>query len=466
VPFHNALAGGKSIAENAAPETPPAKGENKAMRRSSVLLITGAMAVALIALAVGLRGRAGRIVAAHWRSQLETVSDRRAGALLEEVGELGEPGIPILVEALGSEREGVAQASKRVLRELLDRWQTAGTGGGFRKQAVLADALASRLGAFGPAARGNAAELATQILLWLPDSAPTAERARVIGHCEEILRATVAEDELPSGDALADWPIGGTGGSADLAFEDQEADRVQNQLAEVAEEPPRGVPTAGAGLLPGGGLHPELPLPGIEKLETAGVLRGRLPRLARPTDGQPTSIDAAEPPGRLPDDAEGTSATPELTPGSGPALSRSPIDTDGASRQRSSSDLMDEETVELMRRLRSADKAAASEAEAELMRRGFKTVHLELARMLFDPDPKVRKRLAHALPGMTSVDAVPWMWWLSRDSDPEVRLTAITLMATTGDPALLERLEEIARQDSDPRIQHQAARITQQGLRQ
>ena len=43
-----------------------------------------------------------------------------------------------------------------------------------------------------------------------------------------------------------------------------------------------------------------------------------------------------------------------------------------------------------------------------------------------------------------------------------MRLTAITLMATSGDPLLLEQVERIAGEDSDPRIRDQVSRIDQQ----
>ena len=51
---------------------------------------------------------------------------------------------------------------------------------------------------------------------------------------------------------------------------------------------------------------------------------------------------------------------------------------------------------------------------------------------------------------------------LGKDADSEVRLTAITLMATSGDPLLLEEVERIAGEDSDPRIREQVAHIAQQ----
>jgi HEAT repeat protein len=120
------------------------------------------------------------------------------------------------------------------------------------------------------------------------------------------------------------------------------------------------------------------------------------------------------------------------------------------------------EAIDVMRQLRQDDRQAAAEARAELVRRGFGEVDLELARQLFDPDPAVRKRVARAVPRLESVDAVPWLLWLCHDEDADVRMTAVTLLATTGDPRILEQVEALARQDTDPRIHELAEQIGQQ----
>ena len=103
-----------------------------------------------------------------------------------------------------------------------------------------------------------------------------------------------------------------------------------------------------------------------------------------------------------------------------------------------------------------------AQARAELSRRGFSEVHFDLAKRLFSADPAVRKQLARALPGLRSIDAAPWLLELGRDTDPDVRLTAIALMATSGDPSLLEEVERIAAEDPDPRIRQELSHISQQ----
>ncbi|MGA2253806.1 MAG: HEAT repeat domain-containing protein [Thermoguttaceae bacterium] len=120
------------------------------------------------------------------------------------------------------------------------------------------------------------------------------------------------------------------------------------------------------------------------------------------------------------------------------------------------------DVLDLMRRLRADDGDQRAEARRELVRRGFSEVDLELAKQLFSPDAGIRKQLARAVPRLSSVDAAQWLMWLALDPQPEVRLAAVGTLATTGDPALLDRVEALARNDHDPQIQALAEQIAKQ----
>ena len=121
------------------------------------------------------------------------------------------------------------------------------------------------------------------------------------------------------------------------------------------------------------------------------------------------------------------------------------------------------DVLDLMRRLQQADdNAQQAEARRELVRRGFSEVDLELARQLFSPDTESRKQLARAVPRLSSVDAAKWLMWLAQDPQPEVRLAAVSTLATTGDPSLLDRVEALARSDRDPQVQALADQIAKQ----
>jgi hypothetical protein len=120
------------------------------------------------------------------------------------------------------------------------------------------------------------------------------------------------------------------------------------------------------------------------------------------------------------------------------------------------------DALDLMRRLRADDADQQAEARRELVRRGFSEVDLQLARQLFSPDVETRKQLARTVPRLSSVDAAQWLMWLAQDPEPDVRLVAISMLATTGDPALLDRVEAMARNDHDPQIKALEEQIRKQ----
>jgi hypothetical protein len=428
------------------------------MKGSKTLLVTLAMTAGLLALMVGLRGQYARLAAEHWRSQLDTVPDDQARVLLRQVAELGEPGIPVLVEALGSQRESVAREGKQALLEQLDRWQILRARASSPKLAVLADALAERVDRFGPTARNDAADLAARILLWPLDSR-TVDRQRVIASCEKVFQAsTVRGGELLEGGPAVGQPL-----------PTERADIVQRRPLPVDDPMELGASLVDLSRLPGGGLpigsFPEPAAPQHAVTTLVGDARAERPRrlvvppIARPLDTWTQPARPATVPGES--TATPRSGAPSDPPPPVPNRGRTlpltqPADDPPGKAPGSFSQMP---TVRLMQWLNSREEPGATDARGELIRRGFTEVHLELARRLFHPDAEVRRELVRLLPRVQSVDAAPWLEWLSRDPDPEVRLVAIGLIATTGDAALLDEIEQAARDDPDPRIRRQAERI-------
>ena len=436
------------------------------MRALHRLLLTAAIAGAILALAALLRAQYPRLLARHWRGQLDTVPDDQARALLGQIGNLGEPGIPVLVEALGSQRESVAGAAKQTLLERLDVWTTLSAEEVSPKLLILADALAEQVPGFGPTGRRDAEDLATWLLRWRPHGA-AADRARLIASCREVLEVTSLDRsglaEENAGERL-EYAGGGRPGEMTLKGV---PDTLRSDRTTPSESP-----IADLARLPGGGLpietYPTAPLPpgrsgesgvpevrGVEPRPLRNSAATRLPTIeGYNVASQWDSGHAAAGTGpAAPHRAE--TATVPVPPGpSGP-------DSAGLQLSGIADDWTRVDTLELMRRLRTSGGDATARIRAELLRRGFTEVHLELARRLFDPDPEVRIELARRLPGLQSVDAAPWLLWLCEDKDAEVRLVAITLLATTGDPSLLRQVRQIAVKDPDPRIRRQAQRIAQ-----
>jgi len=243
-------------------------------------------------------------------------------------------------------------------------------------------------------------------------------------------------------------------------------------------------------------------IPLVSDRRGSGSPGNRHPRKFPPPDGHPRAPDSREwsdgtdpaedhPPGRiepgtlepginraprnvrpLRSDADTSSTNqPRLPRGPREELEQLPAEptslerTDAADSPAGTATEMDHqmrrlEPVPLMQCLRAEDPRTARRAERELVRRGFTPVQLELAGRLTHPDPATRIELARMLPRLTTVNPVPWLLWLSEDKHPEVRLAAVSLMATTGDPDLLDRVEQLAREDRDAAVQRVAEQLS------
>jgi hypothetical protein len=423
------------------------------------LLVTLALAGGLLATAVSLRGYCPQVIAEHYRRQLETVPEAEAGELLAQAARLEAAGIPVLVEAMGSRRKAVAAAGHQTLLDELSRWQLLRARDSSPLLAILAESLAERADRFPPAARRDAAYLATQILLW-PLDGSKADRGRVLACCEKVVRVCGGQVDGP---ALRD------GEGADLAPEDflAASDMGSDGLADHLDDdaPQRtGVPLPRVSALPGGGLadqsDPSLATaPACESDDSAPKTAVDGPALEQPLRllAEPENAKSLiRPPRPLQADKRDNSLS--LRPlGFGSSGAE-----EGAALPESSSDAAPLDlagTLELMRQLFSPDSPAAGDARRKLAAAGFTPVHFEIARQMFDPDAAVRVALARRLPGLGSIDPVPWLECLSRDENAEVRLAAMAILATTGDPTLLSRMEQAARRDPDPAVQRLADQI-------
>ncbi len=425
------------------------------MRRLHKVFVLLAAAVLLAVLAWSLRGPFGSLIANHWRNQLDEATAERAELMAGRMAQLGTPGIRALVDALGSDREQVASAARRALWAELERWESLTAPAITRNLAVLAEALSRSVSHFEPAARREAAGLAGEVLRWLPESDAPA-RLAVIAHCDRVFE--YAAGRLPDASIASGRPP-----FRGLSSPDESAQSTISPVTQRLLEPPEMPSVVSAP--PGGGLPIEtFPLPSFaaraadESTADASPSAETDASYASGDHGVPAPAELLLPGGRMlpatPNEPYSRAPRPPDVPNGiddslATAVAAPEADDDADSRG----------TEVLMRWLHSADPTVAARAEAALRRRGFTDVHVELARRLFDADPAVRVDLARTLPKLTSVDPVPWLLWLSRDPRVEVRLAAIGLMATTADPALLARVRQMARDDSDASVQHVARKL-------
>jgi hypothetical protein len=424
------------------------------------LLLILLLATDLVLLAVFGRTYPLRLEAEHWRRQLAAASDQDAVALIRAMPwDQGSQRLSLLVEALGSPRSCVHEAAAEMLRETIDRFHALDDRERLAHFADLAAALVEESHGFDSWACREAKALVEQILQRPYEGGP-AERSRTIALCQRVLVALGDRDRVVSVDRLrqtAALPANPGSVAADWT---------------TGHEPPPATTEVDSLLrLPGGAIPVESfalpPLPIFTpKAGVAADARNEPGPLTVPAQSQPLSPQPLGQAAVGAAPATSASANPwRQTAHHGNAMKATSLaefrSRLGITPVVAVTGLEQSETLELMRDLNSTDPTIESKARTELTQRGFTDFHLKFARRLFDPDPAVRKEVAQMLPGLPGVDAVPWLLYLCRDDDPEVRLTAVSLIVTTGNPALLDKAEAIARADNDPRIQNQAEQIAQ-----
>jgi HEAT repeat protein len=94
--------------------------------------------------------------------------------------------------------------------------------------------------------------------------------------------------------------------------------------------------------------------------------------------------------------------------------------------------------------------------EQALIARGLRREYLELGRLLTDPQPAKRLQVLDRLRESTELDMGLWLRRLSHDSSPSVRVAAIRAMTQQSFVDLRDRIDQIAREDSNPTVRQLA----------
>jgi len=336
-----------------------------------------------------------------------------------------------MVDALHSERRIVADTAAELLEHDVNAWQLRSRAASSPAIAQLGAALASHVTDPGPHAAAASARLATRILLW-PIDRNVVDGEQIVAHCETILRAFArpAAAELLASEAASDRepvaPANKPTRPADTnAMVAAPMSSSITDLAEALELPPQPVPRTVT--------TPIEPAPFQPPPTSNGITA---PRANESRSGVHSGDDQPDARSLTPQD-QGVREQAVLTPA---VLATLP-------------------DINVMRRLVSDQPAEADAAAKELVRRGYKPIHLQLARVLVDDDVPARVRLVEMLPQLTSVDSRPWLVWLSGDESPEVRRAAIALIATSNDPALRDHLREIEQDETDTEILRLVRRV-------
>lgn len=378
--------------------------------------------------------RAG--LAWHWNRQLDRTPVAEWPVKLRRLLALGEPGLYRVACRVGDHRQELAEEAGEALHEQLDAWQIDDPSLAAARMTLLASTLAEQVESWSPQARDIAASLARRMLN-MRFEAEHGDTRDLLVSCERVLRHSVPLERAVARDVVV------TDRTAPLVPSPAEVRPPLNYLVENVSPP-----------LPGGGLPVLPPLDG--PLDDPPVLAEESTPEASPAEGprleEPRRLVLEVGPVRRsqPEPNESTdSGEPDVVANKPAASSAGDVP----------------ETIRLVMLLHAGDGEQVSRAHLELRAQGFSSHQIEVVKRLFDPDPQVRQQSARALPGVRGMNAKPWLLWLTRDENADVRLVAIGLLATSRDPELTARMREIANDDADSRVRRQAERYLQGATR-
>lgn len=345
-------------------------------------------------------------------------------AALVELEQLDVAGVEPLVGLATSQRADVAVAAQQTVSRLLTAWEAAATERGdvqeFAEQSIaLAAALDEHAHRFGPAAQLWANQLAQRLVVH-SDHFPTVESWEILASCDHLLSLSLLPLEPPR----------------------RQPTTVANAAAEVAPlaAAPKPQPIVAA---------PKLQPPPAPAAPTAVVGRPLaevtfvMPPLASASSRSALAGNALRPPLRY---------SEEQAPPSPLATGRV-IDVPSPQDVRLQARAMRELSNRAL--VAKADESAATEASAAkkaLRDRGFSDGVLELTRQLEALPPPERRESLQRASQLPPSDARKVLRWFVADEDADVRLQALTILATTGDPKLAELARERAVEDADPRV--------------
>ncbi len=379
---------------------------------------------------------------------------------LRQLASLGTTALYPLVEASTSERSTVAEQARQIINEQFESWRLQAEANHLFDLATptttLAEALADHIDKYGPRGKRWAESLALRLIV-LAETIPANKAPAMLEDCSRILAAVP-----PSGPRLRNLPTTPLQTSSaspqmpdipnlPLATFAVPSETVINNSTPKPNNLEQQTPVYPAdpstvSIVPRtenqspppnpSNWSPEwgneiTPLPSAEPLATASPLPTILP--LPPSTKQPKKashrfID-------IPSPAEMDQQIKRL-------------------RQKTSQEL-----VQLLPR---DDIFKAGPIRAVLRERGLTDAEMNLTKQFTSDQVGDRLQLIDDLSVLPAATARRWLRWLLKDKNAEVRLRALSAIATTADPGLYEIARDLAVSDQDPRIAKLASRIMKQ----
>ena len=441
-------------------------------RRASLYTLPLVVVIGFLSVA-GLAAWQRSDVIADLADQVARGEKAEATAAVRKLAAIPSPPLSILVEAATSDEHATAEAAQVAINRMLGKWQKQ-VDKKERLNAVanqlteLAAALAAQRQDF-PRADFPWLAGATRRILRIAAGCPPKKTPLVAMHCDEIM-AVIGDTE-----ALAK-PFAGTMHPDDTTasknptppaeFDNRDAQKIELEQ-EFSEFPTQAMPAElkpaaqepaadNATLQQQPQSDVELP---VQAPNQAGTLRKPIEPSSNqpPLDPAPAPADSAakstwkQPVFRILPAMPIHAAAPQIQPGDARGSSPIPI--------RADADHSAQSTRQLLTSWFDAGSNDRAPIEHELAARGFKHLSTRLIKQYLSSDFAERSRVVDTALTEPNIDARPWLLLLAEDESADVRLLAVTVMATSDDKVLVEKAWEAAVQDHDPRVADLAGRL-------
>jgi hypothetical protein len=422
-------------------------------------------------------------VIAELADQVARGEKSEATAAVRQLAAIPNPPLSVLVEAAAADERATAEAAQVAINRIMGQWQRqvdkqqrlSSVASGLTE---LAGALAEQRDAFAPADYPWLASV-TRKIVRLANKYPAKKTPLVAMHCDSIM--SVVNGANPTREAIAGTAAPSDDGRqhAAAATADQ-TDSRESQRARLEHEfsafPTQPIATgadAGTELPAANATTPTQPLPE----DDAGLQPGKNSLRNDGLDFQrPSEI------------AQGDSQSGNLLFGQMPSLDElggrpgwslpifrilpaAPIHSKASDNGRPGAKEMNSlpssaavetaalGTRELLGRWQDTSNDERREIERTLAARGFQRLPEKLVRQYLSTDLENRLHVVDSVLTQPGVDARPWLFLLAEDENAEVRLLAVTVMATSDDQALVEKAWQVSIHDRDPRIADLAGRL-------
>ncbi|MEM8946163.1 MAG: hypothetical protein AAGD11_13395 [Planctomycetota bacterium] len=394
-------------------------------------------------------------VASRLAQKLEAADDADAKMLLRQLEGLGSPAIESLVVAAASDRTAVAVIARQIVQEHAAQLATEASLKGDEqlsestaaKAALLGRALARNVSDFGPAGKRWLEKLALQ-LVKITDQLPAKYSRQTLEDCELVLASVpprgrkIRTVTLPRAtDALPSAPTLPTPGPTV-----QPLTRASEQSLEIlARIAPRGVDE------PSKTSEPQLE--SMRALNSTDSFRPPAGDLRWSAQSLPLAAAKPLPPGKP---QAGSASVPARQEPKTSAVTDIPTPREMellATRLRRLSD----ET--LFWKLEEAPRFRAGTILSVLNERGFEPAEIELRLQIMRVGSGERLRLVDDVAQLPALSASRTLRWLLEDESGDVRLRALTALATTQSATLDKIARDLATNDEDPRVAKLASQL-------